>query len=56
MFLLGLPAATAASACSSGCMGQHLLLTIDQTTFQNVVFERLDGFDTVVDHPENFKA
>ena len=34
------------------CVSQHLLLAVDGLAFQNVVLERLNCLDAVVDNPE----
>ena len=55
-------ASTAAGAAAAGAtartrilrMSEHLLLTVDQTTRQNVVLVSLHCFDAVVHDPANF--
>ena len=41
------------AATSATGKSQHLLLSVDGATLQNVVFERLNRLDAVVDDPES---
>ena len=44
---------TAATSTSASGMSQHLLLSVDGATLQNVIFERLNRLNAVVDDPKS---